>query len=233
MTTVKKFTTTIGKTTVDTQGLKDGEYTLFIYADNHCGQYEWFTIRNGKVETTKLSFSLHKKYYTVIKYEINKDGTEFGQQENIKGTLALSHWTELPILGEDWFITQVSKPKRPLLEFHRLSSGFGFQPLIGDFSKEKGPQKMATKPATIPQKPGLRLWCRVDGNFGYSNCYAKIKILAVTATPDKTIPKATEIEQKSTHRIILTFTDASTQNSRRLCKDSICDPLKYPIGEIN
>lgn len=185
-----------GTVKVDLTTAGDGQHNLYIQCPGYFTKVASVQTSGDKASLERVKTKLYRNRYVILRCAFNTRGGRNLEGDGVEEQrLALSNWTGPKYFSEDWQIWQDSQGggrdapcDTPYLDFHRISTGFGFaKPAKGVSYEEmkeapEGEYRCKRKVA----KKGLVLYCRVDGNRGGLG-YGKLLVEDVTETPPKDV----------------------------------------------
>ena len=183
-----------GVSRIDLSDFPDGDHYLYIVADGHAQQWRRVRVRSKEiVEGAEDEVTLYPSQYVTIRWAYNTTGKpDLSISNVVNGRNALAQFGQLRFFGMDWQMWQKDASQQamfgdvPMLEFHRVGPNMGFQP-APDGAKfedliEAPTEGYAAK--SIEARPGLLLYCRVEGNTPKppDRGYGKILVESVSTT---------------------------------------------------
>jgi len=183
-----------GTSRIDLSDFPDGDHYLYVVADGHAPQWRRVRVRGKEiVEGMEDEVTLYPSQYVTIRWAYNTTGKpDLSPSNVVNGRTALAQFGQLRFFGMDWQMWQKDASHKtmfgdvPMLEFHRISRNMGFLP-APDGAKFEDLVEAPTDgytPQSLEAKPGLLLYCRVEGNTPKppDRGYGKILVESVSTT---------------------------------------------------
>ena len=185
-----------GTMQLDLTAVGDGQHHLLFHCPGYASQWAYIEIVDGKTARNKIKITLFRKRYVILRCAFNtQGGRNLDGDEVEEQRIALSHWAAPKYFSQDWQIWQGSSRRgelfgdTPYLDFHRISTGFGFaKPAEGVSYEEmkEAPEGKYRCKRRIAKK-GLVLYCRVNGNRAGCLGYGKVLVEDVKETPPEDV----------------------------------------------
>jgi hypothetical protein len=178
-----------GMSRVDLSDFPDGDHVIYVIADGHAPQWRMVRIRNKEiVDGMTHDVTLYPSQYATIRWAFNTSGKPELTGPNVStGRIAMTHFGRPRYFGMDWQLWQAGRSREelfggvPMLQFHRISQNMGFRPADDGetFDTMTVAPENGYAPKSLEAKPGLLLYCRVEGNTprpgdrGYGKIYVE------------------------------------------------------------
>jgi hypothetical protein len=191
-----------GTLKLDLTTVGDGQHNLYIQCPGYFTKIASVQTSGDRASLERVKLKLYRNRYVILRCAFNTRGGRNLEGDGVEEEhLALANWTGPRYFSEDWQIWQSSRgggdtPCDVLyLDFHRISTGFGFaKPAKGvSYEEMKEAPEGGYRCKRNLAKKGLVLYCRVDGNQGGLG-YGKLLVEDVTETPPKGV-RVVELRQ--------------------------------------
>ena len=185
-----------GSLKVDLTAAGDGQHNLYIQCPGYATKIFTVQTAGDKASREQVKTRLYRNRYVILRCAFNSRGGRNLEGDGVEEQrVAVSHGTAPKHFWDDWQISQRSRAGGdtpcdvPYLDFHRISTGFGFKkPAEGvSYEEMKEAPEGVYRCKTTKAEKGLVLFCRVDGNGPHDRGYGKLLVEDVTETPPKDV----------------------------------------------
>lgn len=168
-----------GKITVELPAEGNGEHYLYFRCPGYAEQWVRIAFSDGKIAPEHVDVALRRSRYVILRCAFNtKNNRTLTGDDVVEQRVALSHWTAPRYFSGDWQVWQKFGGTTLQLNFHRLTSEFGFLKPASDTSYDdmKEAPESGYRCNHIEAQKGLVLYCRVNGNRQFGLGYGKILV---------------------------------------------------------
>ena len=164
-----------GTNRIDLADFPDGDHILYVLADGFIPQWRRVAVKGQQITNgMENNIALCPKKYVTVRWAFNTAGKpDLTGPDVVVGRTALSHFGRLQYFGMDWQLWQKDATGKsmfgdvPMLNFHRISRNMGFLPAPEGVTFDEitlAPPAEQYAPKSVEAKPGLLLYCRIEGN---------------------------------------------------------------------